>query len=146
MRPGQYTFSTASGAIASMSIPGTPDPEVEKLRALVGGSAPTYVTVTVDNSRGSESVNMHSVSIFTPDRQELKYVNASTYVDDLRPPDARAEVYNVFIKLSNKLKADAKPRTVKDFVLIGPPVPDAISSVKVHPTGISDPLDAQPAG
>ena len=146
MKPGQYTFRNANDAVGTMSIPGTPDPEVEKLRALVGGEAPTYVTATVDNQKGTEDVAMRAVSIFTPDGQELKYENASTYVDQLRPPGAQAEVYNVFIKLAAKLKAQAKPGTVRDFVLVGPPVPEVFSGVKVHLNGMADPVDAVPAG
>ena len=146
MKPGQYTFRNANDAVGTMSIPGTPDPEVEKLRALVGGEAPTYVTATVDNQKGTEDVGMRALSIFTPDGQELKYENANTYVDQLRPPGAQAEVYNVFIKLATKLKAQAKPGTVRDFVLVGPPVPEVFSGVKVHLNGMADPVDAVPAG
>lgn len=146
MRPGKFTFRTATGATGTLSLPGTPDPEVEKLRALVGGEAPTYVSVTIDNLTGTESVGMHSVSVFTPENQELKYLNASTYVDGMRPSGAEAEVYNVFIKLSATLKAEAKPQTAKDFVLVGPPVPEGITGVKVYASGMADPVDATPAG
>jgi hypothetical protein len=146
LKPGQYTFENANDAVGTMRMPGTPDPEVEKLRALVGGEPPTYIGVTVDNQKGTEDVGMRGVSIFTADGQELKYENANTYVDQMRPPGAQAEVYNVFIKLANKLKAQAKPGTVRDFVLVGPPVPEVFSSVKVHLSGMADPLDAVPAG
>jgi hypothetical protein len=145
LRPGQYTFRNATDAVGTMSMPGTPDPEVEKLRALVGGEPPTYVTITVDNQKGTEDVGVRAVSIFTPDSQELKYENAYNYVDQMRPPGAQAEVYNVLIKFADKLKAQAKPGMVRDFVLVGPPVPEVFSGVKVHLDDMSDPVDALPA-
>jgi hypothetical protein len=145
MGPGEYTFESLAGATGTMQIPGTPDPEIEKLRALVKGPAVTYLTVHVDNRQGTSNVNMYGVSIFTPDGQELKYTNADTYIDSIRPSDAPAAVYNQFIDASNKHGAMAKPKSVKDFVLTGPPVPKVITSVTVYPTGMSDPVDALPA-
>jgi hypothetical protein len=144
MGPGEYTFENAAGAVGTMSIPGAPDPEIEKLRVFVDGAPVTYLMVKVDNSKGTAAVNMDGVSIITPGGQELKYVSAASYLDELRPVGAEAELYNTFIKLANRLKAEAKPLMVKDFVLIGPAVPEVISGVKVYTTGLSDPVDALP--
>lgn len=128
-----------------MAVPGQPDPEVEKLRALVNGPATTYLTVKVDNRAGTGNVNMYGVSIFTPEGKELKYTNVSDYIDDLRPSDAPAEIYNQFIAASNKHAELASPKEVKDFILVGPPVPETFTGVTVYPTGISDPVEAKPA-
>jgi hypothetical protein len=146
MRPGEYTFENAAGAVGTLSIPGTPDPEIEKLRAYVGGESVTYLTVRVDNRKGTEAVNMHGVSIFTRDGQELKYENADAYLEDLRPSNAPAELYNSFVKLGNQHMPTSKPATVKDFVLVGPAVPEAFSKVSVYAAGTSDPANALPAG
>lgn len=109
MGPGEYTFESATGTIGTMSIPGAPDPEIEKLRALVEGEPVTYLKVKVDNRKGTLGVNMYRVSIFTPEGQELKYVNADSYIDEMRPSGAPAEVYNSFIKLSNRHGEMADP-------------------------------------
>jgi hypothetical protein len=145
MGPGEYTFESLAGAKGVMQIPGKPDAEIEKLRALVKGPAVTYLTVHVDNRQGAANVNMYGVSVFTPEGEELKYTNADTYIDSLRPSDAPASVYNQFIEAGNKHMASAKPKSVKDFVLTGPPVPEVITGVTVYPTGMSDPVDALPA-
>ncbi|WP_247041956.1 hypothetical protein [Arthrobacter rhizosphaerae] len=145
MAPGKYTFENATGATGTLDIPGQPDPEIEKLRELAGAAPTTYLTVHVDNRKGTVGVNMYAVSIFTPEGKELKYVNADTYIDELRPDDAPAEVYNQFIELGNKHMEMAKPKAVKDFVLVGPTVPDVIAGITVYPTGMSGEVDALPA-
>ncbi|MDP9694451.1 UNVERIFIED_ORG: hypothetical protein J2X79_002010 [Arthrobacter globiformis] len=128
-----------------MQIPSKPDPEIEKLRALVPAAPKvTYLTVHVDNRQGTEPVNMYGVSIFTPAGEELKYTNADQYIDSIRPDDAPAEVYNQFIGASNKHMEMANPKGVKDFVLTGPTIPAEITGVTVYPTGISDPVEAVP--
>lgn len=142
---GTYTWENASGAKGEMTLPGAPDPSVERLRALVKGPAVSYVSVKVDNRAGSELVNMYGVSIFTPEGEELQYKNADEYIDAIRPSDAPAEVYNQFIDLGDKLGAEAKPGAVKTFVLTGPALPKEFSRVTVYPTGGFDPVDALPA-
>jgi hypothetical protein len=128
-----------------MSIPGKPDPEIEKLRALGKGPAVTYLTVHVDNRQGSVGVNMYGVSIFDPAGEEYKYTNADAYISAITPSDAPAEVYNQFIEAGNKHMELAKPHAVKDFVLTGPALPKTFTAVTVYPTGISDPIDAVPS-
>jgi hypothetical protein len=143
--PGEYTFESAAAAKGTITIPGQPDPEVEKLRALVNGTPTTYLTVKVDNRQGTESVNMYGISIFTPEGEELQYKNVDGYIDSLRPSNAPAEVYNQFIDLSNKHGSSAKPKSIKDFVLVGPPVPATFTGVTVYPSGGANPVEAQPA-
>lgn len=145
MGPGEYTFENATGAKGTIAIPGKPDPEIEKLRALVKGKPTTYITVKVDNRQGTTGVNMYGISIFTPEGEELQYKNADTYIDSLRPSDAPAEVYNQFIEAGNKHMAMAKPKAVKEFVMTGPALPDTFTAVTIYPTGGADPVDALPA-
>lgn len=145
MKPGAYTFENATGTVGTLSIPGTPDPEIEKLRTFVGGKPITYLTVEVDNRKGTVGVNMYGVSIFTPDGQELKYVNADSYINAMRPANAPADVYNQFFELGNKHVGMAKPLATKDFVLVGPAVPEVITGVTVYPTGGANPVHALPA-
>lgn len=144
--PGEYTYENATGTIGTMSFPGTPEPEIEKLRALVEGESATYLAVKVVNRKGTVGVNMYGVSIFTPDGHELKYVNADSYTDGVRPSGAPAEVYNTFIKLGNTHAEMVDPVEVKDFVLVGPPVPELFTGVVVHPTGGYGEVNAQPVG
>lgn len=145
MGPGEYTWENATGAKGTMTIPGKPDPEIEKLRTLAKGKPTTYITVKVDNRQGTTGVNMYGISIFTPEGDELQYKNADVYIDSLRPSDAPAEVYNQFIEASNKHGAMAKPKAVKEFVMTGPALPKSFTAVTVYPTGISGPVDASPA-
>ena len=145
MSPGAFSFENATGAKGTIQIPGAAVPEIEKLRALAGAAPTTYLTVKVDNRAGTTGVNMYGVSIFTPDGEELKYIRADNYVDTLRPSDAPAAIYNQFIDVGNRLGSSAAPKAVKDFVMVGPEVPEKIAAVTVYPTGGSNPVDATPA-
>lgn len=144
--PGEYTFENSTGTKGTMSIPGEPDAEIERLRTLAETAPPvTYLTVHVDNRAGTVGANMYGVSIFTPAGEELQYRNADEYINSIRPSDAPAAVYNQFIEAETKHMAMAKPKAVKEFVLTGPPVPEVFTAVTVYPTGMSDPVDALPA-
>lgn len=146
MKPGRYTFENATGAKGIMQIPGKPDAEIERLRALAQGAPKvTYLTVKVDNRQGTEGVNMYGVSIFTPAGEELQYKNVDDYINSIRPGDAPAEIYNQFIEAGNKHMAMANPKGVKDFVLSGPAVPAEIAGISVYPAGGFDPVEAVPA-
>jgi hypothetical protein len=146
LKPGAFTFESATGAKGTVQIPGAADAKIEQLRALAPGApAVTYLTVHVDNRAGTISANMYGVSVFTPAGEELKYTNADAYIDSIKPAGAPAAVYNQFIAASNAHMESAKPKAVKDFVLTGPPVPVEMTSVKVYPTGLADPVEAVPA-
>jgi hypothetical protein len=122
--------------------------EVEELRAIVNAPPVTYISAGVDNRDGTKSINMYSLSIFTPEGKELKYTGVSPYVDDLRailPPDAPAEIFNRFIDVSDAYLDDASPLEVKNFVLVGPEVPAQISGITVFPTGGFPPVSAAAA-
>ena len=144
LKPGEFIFEPSTGGTGMMSVPGQPDAEVEKLRALVDGPGMTYLIVKMDNRQGTGNVNMYGVSIFTPEGEELKYTNVSDYIDDMRPSNAPADVYNQFIEASNKHAEIAGPKEVKDFILVGPPVPSTFTGVTVYPTGVSNPVQAVP--
>lgn len=146
LTPGAFTFTNATGATGSLEVPGAPDPEIEGLRTLAGAEPTTYLTVSVDNRNGTVGVNMYGVSIFTPEGEELQYVNADEYIDSIRPSDSPAEVYNQFIEAGNRHMEMAKPKAAKDFVLVGPEVPAEFTAITVYPTGMSDPVDAAPQG
>lgn len=145
MGPGEYTWENDTGAKGTITIPGKPDPEIEKLRAIVKAKPTTYITVKVDNRQGTEPVTMHGISIFTPEGEELQYTTAYDYVGAVTPADAPAEVYNRFIEEGNKHNDPANPKAVKEFVMTGPALPETFTAVTVYPTGGFDPVDALPA-
>lgn len=149
MGPGTYIFKAPTGGTGTMEIPAEPVAEIEELRTLVNAAPVTYLTAAVDNRQGSVAISMDSVSIFTPEGEEFKYEGASEYVDKLRralPAAAPVETYNRFINVSNAYLGDAPPLALKDFVLLGPEVPQEISGVIVNPTGGFHPVPALPAG
>jgi hypothetical protein len=144
LKPGSYTFE-ASGANGTIEVPGKPVAEVEALRALAKAPGVTYLTVKVDNRAGTEGVNMYGVSIFTPSGEELEYKGAGEYINDITPSgDVPTETYNKFIHAGNKLSVYADPKSVKEFVLVGPKVPAEFTAVTVYPTGAYNPVEAVP--
>lgn len=113
-------------------------------------SAPpvTYITAKVDNREGTEFINMYSLSIFTPEGKELKYKEVSAYIDELQrklPENAPSQQYNRFVDVGNSYLDGAPPLAVKDFILVGPEVPAQITGITVSPTGMFNPVPAEPA-
>jgi hypothetical protein len=144
MGPGSYTFESVAGATGTVEVPGKPVPEIESLRALGKGPAVTYLTVKVDNRKGSAYVNMYGVSVIDPAGKEYKYTGADQYISSITPKDAPAVTYNKFINAGNKYMEGADPGTVKEFVLTGPALPKQFAIVRVYPSGAYDPVDALP--
>lgn len=131
-----------------MEIPAEPVAEIEELRLLVNGAPVTYLTAAVDNRHGSVAITMDSVSIFTPAGVEFTYEGASEYVDRLRrslPANAPAETQNRFLDVSRSHLEPAPPLGMKDFVLLGPEVPQEIREIIVAPTAGFHPIRAVPA-
>ncbi len=148
LRPGNYRFNAATGATGTMEIPAPPVPEIEELRRLVKEAPVTYLTAVVDNRHGSVAINMDSVSIFTPEGAEYRYQSASEYITRLRdalPADAPAETRTRLDDLFIAHSGEAPPLGMKDFVLVGPPVPNEMSEIIVHPTSGFHPVPAMPA-
>ncbi|MGX9900142.1 hypothetical protein ACW0JT_09905 [Arthrobacter sp. SA17] len=148
LRPGKYRFNAATGATGTMEVPAQPVPEIEELRNMVKEAPVTYLTAVVDNRQGSVSINMDSVSIFTPEGAEYRYQSASEYIDRLRealPADAPAEARTRFDDLFNAHSGEAVALGMKEFVLVGPPVPNDMIEIIVHPTSGFHPVPAMPA-
>jgi hypothetical protein len=144
MGPGSYSFESVAGATGTVEVPGKPVPEIESLRALGKGPAVTYLTVKVDNRKGSAYVNMYGVSVIDPAGKEYKYTGADQYINSITPKDAPAETYNKFIHAGKKYMEGADPGTVKEFVLTGTALPKQFAIVRVYPSGMTDPVDALP--
>lgn len=107
----------------------------------------TYITGTVDNREGTEPIRMVAMSIFTPEGREFKYEEAFDYVNELRekvPTDAPLQQRNKYVDVANSYLDPVPPLAVKDFVLVGPEVPDQIAGITVAPEGKFNPVPAEP--
>lgn len=138
LAPGEFTFTTEGGGIGTLRLPAPPLPEIEELRALAGGEPLTYISASVDNSKGSTMVDMYGVTIFTVEGEELSYRRASDYIDELRrklPISTPPEAQKRFSDLSGKYRSQAPPQEVREFFLVGPPVPEQFARVHVYPSG-----------
>jgi hypothetical protein len=145
--PGEYTFTADGGGTGTLQLPASPVAEIEELRLIVNAPPVTYISAAVDNRDGTKAINMFSMSVFTPEGKEVKYGRVSAYVDDLRsmlPADAPSHVFNKFVDVSNAYLDDASPLEVKDFVMVGPEVPEKITGISVYPTGGFPPVIAEP--
>lgn len=145
--PGTFTFTTSGGGTGVLEVPAPAVSEIEELRQLVGGEPVEYITAAVDNRKGSDSINMYQVQMFDPQGRQYTYTGVDSYLDELRdklPEDAPSETYNRFVDLSNAHLDDAAPLEVKNFVLVGEPVPTEITGITVYATGVFDPVSATP--
>lgn len=129
-----YEFKSGS-SVGAVRIPTGADADIESLRKSVGGAAVTYLSARLNNSKGSAPLPMKAVSILTTDGKELKYVIAGDYLNGLRPADANAQLSGRFKESAGRYAREAKPRSVEDFVLVGPAVPKDIAKVMVTAGG-----------
>jgi hypothetical protein len=147
MGPGTFIFESM-GAVGELEIPAEPDEEIEELRELAGDDTVVdYIRADVDNREGEESVNMYRVNLYTPEGEELEYVGVSEYVGDITPTgeDVPAEEYNRYVDAYNEHLGQAAQHERREFLLIGPEVPEEIRSVQVYPHGGFEVVHAEPA-
>lgn len=131
MAPGSFTFSIPDGATGTLEVPGTPNPDIEAMRAEVGAPEVTYLTGNLDNRGGSEAFDVYTISVYDTDGNEFEYVPAQDYVFEITPKDAPAEVYNTYVDLYNSFPTVIDPLQRADFVMVGPVLPADFTGVTV---------------
>lgn len=146
--PGDYNFKARGGGLGTLHVPGAPVAGIEELRTFVNAPPVTYITGTVDNRQGSETIRVVAMSIFTPEGKEVKYKEAFDYVGELldKVPDSTPlQQRNKFHDLLTSYLDPIPPLAVKDVVLVGPEVPAQITGITVAPNGTFSPVPAQAA-
>lgn len=144
--PGSFTFETPSGATGTLEVPGAPNPDIESMRVEVGAPEVTYLTGNLDNRAGSEAFDVYTISVYDMEGNKYDYMPAQDYIGDITPDSevVGTDVYNRYIEAYNNASTVIDALERKDFVMVGPEMPDEIAGVSVS-NGFED-FGAQLAG
>lgn len=143
-----FDYQGATGTFKLSGASNNPDvAAVEAARASVDGEAVTLVPVELDNTAGTESLNMYGITIVTKDGQQIESVDLADKFsswEDAAGDDT--DKYNALIDAHNKyalfdLAAGAKGTALVAF---DQPVTSAWR-VAVMPAGGFDEVEASPS-
>lgn len=116
--PGLYAFEYA-GAVGSVMVPTPADDarvqEVEAYREAAGAEPVTYVVAEVDNTAGTDDVNMYSVVVVTEDGQQVELMGISDLLGEWMGEGSTD--YNRGVRLSNEHRFFLRPGAVGTAVL-----------------------------
>lgn len=82
---GKYEFTSEYGTTGAFEFDSKAAPKVESLRKAVGAKPVHYMTVKVDNRKGSEFANMYTVTAYDPAGKKYEYTGLSEVVGDWGP-------------------------------------------------------------
>jgi hypothetical protein len=123
------------------------DPQVqgvEAARATVDGKPVTLVPVTIDNTAGTSSINMYSITVVTKDGQQIESADLSDYFQEWT--DAAGDdtdKYNALIDAENKYDMFDLQPGAKGTALVAFDAPlTSAWRVTVEPAGAGDPVEA----
>jgi hypothetical protein len=145
-----WTFDY-QGATGTFKLSGDPTnadaAAVESARATVDGESVTLVPVEIDNTAGTESINMYGITVVTKDGQQIKSVDLADKFsawEDAAGGDI--DKYNALVDANNEyamfdLAAGAKGTALVAF---DQPVTSAWR-VTVMPAGGFDEVEASPS-
>jgi len=141
-----WTFEY-EGATGTFTIPTDSSNELvqqlEAARESVGGEAPTYVTVEVDNTSGTSYINMYGMTLVSLDGQQAASTSVSDVISEWRSLTEDTATYNSLIDLSNTVGMfDLRPGATGTAVLTFAEPITSVASVYVQPAGGTDEVQA----
>ncbi|PCN48040.1 hypothetical protein Csp2054_09200 [Curtobacterium sp. 'Ferrero'] len=142
-----WTFDY-QGATGTFKLAGDQtDPAVaaiEQARASVNGEAVTLVPVTIDNTNGTEPLNMYSITVITKDGQQIDSVDLADYFSSWRDAAGDdAEKYNALIDTESKYAMFDLAKGAKGTAIVAFPSPVTSAwRVTVMPAGGFDEVEA----
>lgn len=142
-----WTFDY-QGATGTFKLTGDDaDPQVqgvEAARATVDGKPVTLVPVTIDNTAGTSSINMYSITVVTKGGQQIASSDLADYFQEWR--DAAGDdtdKYNALIDAENKYDMFDLQPGAKGTALVAFDAPVTSAwRVTIEPAGAGDPVEA----
>ncbi len=148
--PGDYRFEYA-GATGVVTIP-TPAEDAavakyEAYRKLAKAPKVVYVKAVVDNSKGTENINMYQVVVVGEDGQQIEVGSPDDTVSDWQDAfetNSRkgVERYNQGVNLINRGHVYLRPGAKGTAILISPSPITSVQRVFVYPAGGFDQVEA----
>lgn len=116
----------------------------EAYRERVGGSPVNYAVVEVDNTDGTENINMYGVTVIDEDGAQLESTGVSTAVDEWSDlvDSSDTDTYNAAVDLSNDSSFYLLPGAKGEAVMVFSEEVGSPSRVHVMPAGGFDIVEA----
>jgi hypothetical protein len=136
-----FMIDEAKGEII---LPAEAPEDVEALRTRLGEDAVTYALVTVQNPEGGTTLDIETITVSTPEGQDLELRPASTTIEEWGAAANGGGSSPEVVGLVEQYSGGALPGDTSELLMIGsfPEVPDTVQTVMVQPTGGGEPVEA----
>jgi hypothetical protein len=140
---GTFSFRIDQ-AQGDVVLPAEAPEDVEGLRGQLGQEPVSYVLVTVQNPDGGATIDLDTVTVSTPEDQDLQFRPASTVIEEWGAAANSGEASPDVADLVGQYSGGAIPGETTDLLMIGafPEVPDTVQKVMVQPAGGGEPVEA----
>lgn len=146
-----YFFVASDGAVGKFTFPGEPYAPAEEMRTIVGAPPVTYVTVVVDNRRGTAGVNMYELAAFDSAGRKYTFSTIDIFLDEWSQSvgtstDDDVELYTRFVDTINANTIYADVGQVAKFVMASPDIelPSEFMRIAVQPSGMGTEVEVLP--
>jgi hypothetical protein len=140
---GTFSF-LIDQAKGDVVLPAEAPEDLEGLRAELGEDAVTYALVTVQNPEGGRPLDLESVTVSTPEGQDLEFRPAAAVIEEWGAAANGGESNPDVVGLVEKYSGGAVPGDTSELHMIGtfPEVPDTVTTVLVQPSGGGEAVEA----
>lgn len=140
---GTFSF-LIDEARGNVVLPAEAPEDVEAVREELGQEAVTYSLVTVQNPEGGVTLDLETITVSTPEGQDLELRPAATVLEEWGAAANGGESSPEVVDLVEQYSGGALPGETSELLMIGafPDLPEAVQRVLVQPTGGADPVEA----
>ncbi|MHA7144358.1 hypothetical protein ACX80U_06530 [Arthrobacter sp. TmT3-37] len=140
---GTFSF-LIDEARGDVVLPAEAPEDVEAVREELGQEAVTYSLVTVQNPEGGVTLDLETITVSTPEGQDLELRPAATVLEEWGAATTSGESSPEVVDLVEQYSGGALPGETSELLMIGafPDVPETVQRVLVQPTGGADPVEA----
>jgi hypothetical protein len=139
---GSFAF-LIDQAKGDIILPAEAPEDVEGLRTQLGEDAVTYALVTVQNPEGGVPLDLESITVSTPEGQDLELRPAASVIEEWGAASNGGESSPEVVGLVEQYSGGAVPGDTSELLMIGtfPEVPETVRLVMVQPVG-GEPVEA----
>ncbi|MHA7189588.1 hypothetical protein ACX80N_04730 [Arthrobacter sp. MDT2-16] len=140
---GSFAFLIDS-ARGDILLPAEAPEDVEGLRTQLGQDTVTYALVTVQNPEGSRPLELETVTVSTPEGQDIEFRPASSVIEEWGVAANGGQSSPEVVGLVEQYSGSALPGQTSELLMIGafPQVPETVQRVMVQPAGGGEPVEA----
>lgn len=140
---GTFSF-LIDEARGDVVLPAEAPEDVEAVREELGQEAVTYSLVTVQNPEGGVTLDLETITVSTPEGQDLELRPAATVLEEWGAAANGGESSPEVVDLVEQYSGGALPGETSELLMIGafPDLPETVQRVLVQPTGGADPVEA----